>query len=66
MIAVAPTRMVTIELYATISGETEKSARRRMEEGIWIEGREYHRRGRNIFIDLEGVTRWVAGNQLVA
>lgn len=61
-IQVAPARFVTIELGATVTGLTEKAIRRKIEDGVWIEGREYRRQvddGR-IYIDLKGYEAWVA------
>ena len=40
---VAPDRFVTIRLFATISGLTEKAIRRKMERGVWLEGRQWRR-----------------------
>lgn len=66
MITVAPARMVTIAMYETISGVTQGAVRRRIEDGIWTEGREYHRRHGGVYVDLQGVDRWVAGQQRAA
>lgn len=60
-IQVAPARFVTIELGAAVTGLTEKAIRRKIEEGVWVEGREYRRQvddGR-IYIDLRGYEKWV-------
>lgn len=61
-IQVTPARFVTIELGAAVTGLTEKAIRRKIEDGIWIEGKEYRRQiddGR-IYIDLKGYEAWVA------
>jgi hypothetical protein len=49
-----------ISLAALATGLTEKAIRRKIEDGKWIEGSEYHRDpdGR-IWIDIEGVMKWV-------
>ncbi len=59
-IAVSPASRVMIPLAALVTGLTEKAIRRKIEEGKWIEGNEYHRDpdGR-IWIELEGVMKWV-------
>lgn len=49
----------TIALAAQALGLTEKAIRRKIEEGVWVEGRQYHRRGGTIWVDLKGVTQWV-------
>lgn len=49
----------TVALAAQALGLTEKAIRRKIEEGVWVEGRQYHRRGGTIWVDLKGVTQWV-------
>ena len=39
----APAPYVTIPLAAMVTGLTEKAIRRKIEDGKWIEGREYRR-----------------------
>ena len=57
---VAPAKYVTIALAAIITGLTEKAIRRKIEEGKWIEGREYRRSpDGGIFISLTGYYQWV-------
>lgn len=57
---IAPDRFVTIGLYATISGFTEKAIRRKIEDGKWLADREFKRApDGHIMIDREGVQRWV-------
>lgn len=59
---VAPAPYVTISLAAAITGLTEKAIRRKIEEGKWIEGREYRRSpDGGIFISIKGYTQWVEG-----
>ena len=55
---------VTIPKAADLIGLTEKAIRRKIESGVWIEGREYRRApdGR-VYISLEGVTSWVEGSK---
>lgn len=57
---IAPARCVTIELAALCIGLSAKAIRRKIEEGVWLEGQEYHRApdGR-IYVDLEGHRKWV-------
>ncbi|MEN6540848.1 MAG: hypothetical protein ABFC67_14670 [Mizugakiibacter sp.] len=58
---VAPARGVTIRLASIITGLSEKAIRRKIEDGKWIEGKEYHRRDGGIYVDLDGYYRWVRG-----
>lgn len=57
-------RYVLISKFAADSGYSEKAVRRKIEEGVWIEGRQWRRApdGR-ILVDVEGVERWVEGRQ---
>jgi hypothetical protein len=58
----APAPYVTIKLAAVITGLTEKAIRRKIEDGKWIEGREYRRSADGgIFISMKGYERWVEG-----
>jgi hypothetical protein len=60
MAQVAPAPYVTVALAAMITGLTEKAIRRKIEEGKWIEGREYRRSpDGGIFISLKGYQQWV-------
>lgn len=57
---VAPAPYVTIPLAAAITGLTEKAIRRKIEDGKWIEGREYRRSpDGGIFISIKGYQQWV-------
>jgi hypothetical protein len=57
---VAPAPYVTISMAATLTGLTEKAIRRKIEEGRWIDGREFRRSPDGcIFISLRGYTKWV-------
>jgi hypothetical protein len=59
-IIVAPARYVTVSLAAKITGRSEKSIRRKIEDGKWIEGREYRRDpDGGINIDTKEIERWV-------
>ena len=61
VVTVASARYVTVELAATLTGLTAKAIRRKIEDGVWIEGREYRRQvdDRRIYVDLRGYERWV-------
>ena len=56
----APAPYVTIHLAAAITGLSEKAIRRKIEDGKWIEGREYRRSpDGGIFISVKGYVAWV-------
>ena len=59
LVTVAPAPYVTIALASTVTGLTEKAIRRKIEEGKWVEGREYRRQDGNIFISIKGYEQWV-------
>ena len=60
MVTVAPAPYVTVALAATITGLTEKAIRRKIEDGKWIEGREFLRSpDGGIFISLKGYQQWL-------
>lgn len=57
---ISPAPYVTIALAAQITGLTEKAIRRKIEDGKWIEGREYRRSpDGGIFISINGYQKWV-------
>lgn len=57
---VATSRYVTIDLAAVKTGLTPKAIRRKIEDGVWAELREWKRApDGHIMIDMEGVQSWV-------
>lgn len=58
--AVHPARYVVIPLASACTGLSVKAIERKIEAGVWVEGREYRRAadGR-IYVDLKGYERWV-------
>ena len=53
-------RYVTIEKAASITGLSAKAIRRKKEEGVWLEHREWVKGPDNrIYIDLVGFAKWV-------
>lgn len=61
---IQPAPYVTVDLAATMTGFTEKAIRRKIQEGVWLEGREYRKSpdGR-ILISIKGYTSWVEQGQ---
>lgn len=59
-VLVAPAPYVTIKMFAMISGLTEKAIRRKIEDGKWLEGREFRRTPDGaIMISIRGYQLWV-------
>ena len=59
-LALRPADWVTIRVFSVVTGVTEKAARRKIEEGVWLEGREYARApDGGIFVSLKGFYKWV-------
>lgn len=59
--SISVARFVTVELAAQATGLSQKAIRRKIEDGIWIEGSEYRRQiddGR-IYVDMKGYEKWV-------
>ncbi len=59
VVQVAAAPYVKIPLAALMTGLTEKAIRRKIEDGKWIERREYWRRDGEIYISIEGFNQWV-------
>ncbi len=61
---VMPAPYVTVKVAASITGFTEKAIRRKIQDGVWLEGREYRKSpdGR-ILISVKGYTSWVEQGQ---
>jgi hypothetical protein len=56
---------VTINRAAELIGLTQKAIRRKIEEGVWLDGREY-RRGSDgrIYISIKGFSAWVEAGSM--
>jgi hypothetical protein len=60
-------RYVRLPLFERMTGYTQKAVRRKIEEGVWLEGRQYKRApDGHILVDMEGYARWVEGQKQVA
>jgi len=60
IIQLAPAPYVTIGLAASITGLTEKAIRRKIEEGKWLEGREFQRApDGGVYVSIRGFQQWV-------
>ncbi len=58
-ITVTPAPYVLIPLAAAMTGYSEKAIRRKIEEGHWVEGREWRKApDGHILISLKGFEKW--------
>jgi hypothetical protein len=49
------------EITAAAFGLTKKACQRKIQEGKWLQGQEYHRDpDGNIWLDQKGIMQWVA------
>ncbi len=54
------TRYVRLPLFERLTGYTQKAVRRKSEEGVWLEGKQYRRApDGHILIDMDGYEKWV-------
>ena len=61
---VSPAPYITITLASIVTGLSVKAIQRKIEDGKWLEGREYRRSpDGGIFISLKGYQSWVEGAQ---
>ena len=59
-VVLTPAPYVTVPLAASITGLSEKAIRRKIEDGKWLEGREYRRSpDGGLFISIKGFMAWV-------
>jgi hypothetical protein len=60
IVQLAPAPYVTIPLASSITGLTEKAIRRKIEDGKWLDGREFRRSpDGGVFISIKGYQAWV-------
>ncbi len=61
-VQLVPARYVLITVASAVTGYTAKAIARKVESGVWAEGKVW-RRGpdHRILIDLEGYNRWAEG-----
>ena len=59
-VAVAPARYVTIKGAAAAMGLSEGAVRKRLERGIWLEGKQWRKApDQRIYIDMLAVAAWI-------
>jgi hypothetical protein len=53
-------RYIKLPLFESLSGYTPKAIHRKIEEGVWLEGREFKRApDGHILVDIKGYEAWV-------
>jgi hypothetical protein len=53
---------VTIDLFAAVSGYSAKAVRRKIEQGVWLVGREVVKApDGHILVSMAGYARWAEG-----
>ena len=64
---VTTTRYIRPPLFEQLTGYTQKAVRRKIEDGVWVEGRQCRRApDGHILIDMQGYEKWVEGQSQVA
>lgn len=58
-VAVVASRYPSLQLAAAMLGKTVKALQRKIERGVLVEGKHYHRRDGSIYIDIEAYEQWV-------
>jgi len=60
-------RYVLINKFCELTGYTDKAVRRKIEGGIWLEGRHFKKApDGHVLIDMEAYGRWVEGEGVAA
>lgn len=60
-------KYVLIKRFAEITGYTEKAVRRKIEEGVWLQGVHFRKApDGHLMMDLEAFYKWVEKHNLVA
>ena len=58
-------RFVLIPLFCAMTGYTDRAVRRKIQDGVWIQGVHWRKSPDNrIQIDLENYTKWVEGSKV--
>lgn len=62
VVLISPAKFVTIELASHVTGLSKRAIQSKIYKCIWVLNRQYRKApdGR-IFIDLEGVEKWIMG-----
>lgn len=50
---------VLLPMFCSLTGYTEKAVRRKMEEGVWLQGKHYRKVAGRIHLSMEAYNKWV-------
>lgn len=50
---------VLLPLFCTLTGYTEKAVRRKIEDGIWLQGQHWKKVAGRIHLSMEAYNKWV-------
>jgi hypothetical protein len=63
VVVIGPNRFCLIRAAEAATGYSEKAIRRKIEDGVWIEGKHWRRApDGHIFIDLAALNAWIMGD----
>ena len=55
-------RYVLLNVFCSLSGYTDKAVRRKLEDGVWVEGRHYKKLpDGHIAMDMQAFYKWCEG-----
>jgi len=64
---IQPARYVRLPLFERLTGYTQKAVRRKIEAGVWLEGRQFKRApDGHVLVDMEGYSKWVENQKQTA
>ncbi len=58
-VAVVAARFVLLHLAAAMTGATKKALERKIERGMWIEGKHFRRRDGGVWVDMNAIEQWI-------
>jgi hypothetical protein len=58
VLALQPSRFVTIELAEALTGLTKRAIQTKIQRGIWLEDRQWVKRDGRVLIDMKGYEQW--------
>ena len=50
---------VLLPLFCTLTGYTEKAVRRKIEDGVWLQGKHWKKVSGRIHLSMEAYNKWV-------
>lgn len=57
-------RFLRVNKFCELTGWTDRAVRRKIQDGVWLEDKEYRRApDGSVIIDMNGYDRWVMGQR---